>query len=153
MTKRKRTKPVEKSKKKRIKTSSAKAKGRNLQQWVAQQISDITGIPFGKDECISSREMGQSGTDIRLIGEAKDKFPFSVECKAQEAWSVHSWIDQAISNETEDMPWLLIAKRSRKQPIVILDAKLFFHLMYLLIRGGLSRSSLLKTFRRTKKQK
>ena len=55
-----------------IKTSSAKAKGRSLQQWVCQKISDLLNIPWGKDELIASREMGQSGVDIRLIGEAQE---------------------------------------------------------------------------------
>ena len=54
--------------KRRIKPSSAKAKGRSLQQWVCQKISDLLGIEWGKDELIASREMGQSGTDIRLLG-------------------------------------------------------------------------------------
>ena len=116
-------------KKKRISTSSAKAKGRGLQQWVAEKISDLLFIPWGKDEMIASREMGQSGTDIRLIGEAKKRFPFSVECKFQESWSVHSWIQQAQSNQEKNTNWLLVAKRSRKPPVVIMDATEFFKLL------------------------
>jgi len=116
-------------KKKRISTSSAKAKGRGLQQWVAEKISDLLFIPWGKDEMIASREMGQSGTDIRLIGEAKKRFPFSVECKFQESWSVHSWIEQAQANQDKNTDWLLVAKRSRKPPVVIMDAVVFFKLL------------------------
>ena len=71
-----------------MKSSSAKAKGRRLQQWVCQQIASVTGLPFGKDMTIASREMGQSGTDVRLVGEARDAFPFSIECKNQETWTV-----------------------------------------------------------------
>lgn len=63
-----------------ISVKSRKAKARRLQQWVAQKISDITGIECGKDEDIESREMGQSGVDIKLRGDAKYMFPFSVEC-------------------------------------------------------------------------
>jgi hypothetical protein len=85
--------------KKRIKTSSAKAKGRNLQKWTCQKISELLGIPWGKDELIASREMGQSGTDVRLVEEAQERFPFSVECKYQETWSVPSWIKQAKKNQ------------------------------------------------------
>ena len=79
-------------KKKRIKISSAKAKGRNLQKWVCGKISKLLNIPWGKDELIASREMGQSGTDVRLIGEALEKFPYSVECKWQETWSIPAWV-------------------------------------------------------------
>ena len=67
-----------------MKTSSCKSKGRRLQQWVAQKISDLIELPWGPDEQVASREMGQSGPDIRLIGDARHLFPWSVEAKNQE---------------------------------------------------------------------
>lgn len=115
--------------KKKISTASAKAKGRALQQWVCQQISDLLGIPWGKDALIASREMGQSGTDVRLIGKAQEEFPFSVECKWQESWSIPAWIKQAKENQKEGTNWLLFVKRSRQAPIVIMDAEQFFKLL------------------------
>jgi hypothetical protein len=114
---------------KRITNSSAKAKGRRLQQWVCQQISDFLGIPWGKDELIASREMGQNGVDVRLVGEAKERFPFSVECKAQETWSIPAWIKQAKANQLEGTNWLLVAKRNRMEPVVIIEAETFFQLL------------------------
>ena len=116
-------------KKKRITIQSAKTKGRNLQQWASQKISDFTGLPWGPDELIASREGCQNGTDVRLIGEARKLFPFSVECKAQEAWAIHAWMEQAKTNQEKGMAWLLIAKRSRQKPIVIMDAKTFFEII------------------------
>lgn len=116
-------------KKKQIKTSSAKAKGRSLQQWTCQQISDLLGIPWGKDELIASREMGQNGTDVRLVGEAQERFPFSVECKNQERWDVLAWIKQAQSNQKEGTNWLLICKKNQTKPVVIMDAMKFFELL------------------------
>ena len=115
--------------KKRISVQSAKAKGRKLQQWVADKISKLTDIPWGKDELIASREMGQSGTDIRLIGKAKQLFPFSVECKWQETWSIPSFIKQAKANQQKDTDWLLFCKRNSEDPIVVLDAAVFFKLL------------------------
>ncbi len=112
----------------RIKTSSAKAKGRALQQWVCQKISDILGVPWGKDEMIASREAAQTGTDVRLVGEAKKMFPFSVECKWQEAWSVPAWIKQAKDNQEKGTDWLLVVKKNRTDPIVIMDADKFFEI-------------------------
>ena len=41
--------------------ASRKAKGRRLQQYIAERISKILNIDWGKDELIRSREMGQSG--------------------------------------------------------------------------------------------
>lgn len=115
--------------KKRIKISSAKAKGRNLQQWTCQKISELTGYPWGKDELIASREMGQSGTDIRLIGPAQVEFLFSVECKWQETWAIPGWIKQAKENQKEDTDWLLIVKKNHHEPVAILDAEVFFRIM------------------------
>lgn len=115
--------------KKKITPASAKAKGRLFQQWVCRQISALLDIPWGKDELIASREMGQAGTDIRLIGEAQERFPFSVECKWQEKWAVPAWIKQAKDNQKKGTDWLLFAKRSRESPIVIMDAGSFFQLL------------------------
>lgn len=116
--------------KKRITTASAKDKGRRLQKWVMEKISELTGYPCGKDELIASREMGQTGTDIRLIGPAKEKFPFAVECKYQERWALPEWIQQAKANTSEDLPdWLLFIKKNRSDPIVVMDADLFFRLL------------------------
>jgi hypothetical protein len=114
---------------KKISTSSAKAKGRSLQQWTCQKISELLDIPWGKDELIASREASQTGTDIRLVGEAKKKFPYSVECKWQESWSLSSWIEQAKSNQGKEMDWLLIIKKSRMTPLVVMDADRFFELL------------------------
>jgi len=115
--------------KKRISISAAKAKARRLQNWTAEKISELTGLPWGKDEVIAPREMGQSGTDVRLVGLAKEKFPYSVECKYQESWSVHSWIKQAKDNQLPGTDWLLVCKRNNHKPIVILDAEIFFGIL------------------------
>lgn len=112
-----------------ISIASRKAKGRKLQQWLAQKISDLTGIPCGKDELIESREMGQAGVDIKLIGEAKEKFPFSIECKRQESWSVPAFIKQAKQNNMPDTDWLLVMKRSREDAVICMDANAFMRLM------------------------
>jgi len=114
-----------------IKTSSAKAKGRNLQKWVAEKISNLLNIDYGYEDekLIQPRIMGQSGTDIVLRGEAFDKFKYDVECKAQENWGVHAAIKQAKNNQREDRQWLLIMKRNREHPVVILDADHFFNIL------------------------
>lgn len=111
-----------------ITIASAKAKGRNLQQKVAKKIGELLNLPVGPDELIASREGCQNGTDVRLIGEAKEKFPYSVECKAQETWSVHSWIEQAKKNQEKGMEWLLVCKRNHSHPVVVMDMDAFFKL-------------------------
>lgn len=112
--------------KKRISIQSAKAKGRKLQQWTSSKISEITGIKCGSDELISSRGGGQSGTDVALIGEAKTLFPFSIECKAQETYSMPSFIKQSKDNQLPNTDWLLVIKRKQEKPTVTMDAESFF---------------------------
>ena len=116
-------------KKKRISTSSAKAKGRGLQQWTCKKISELLNIPWGQDEMIASREMGQCGTDVRLIGEAKKLFPFSVECKCQESWGFPAWIKQAQANQEKGMDWLLVVRKNHMKPIITMDGEAFFRLL------------------------
>ena len=112
-----------------IKIRSRKNKGKKLQNYICQRLSDITGIPWGKDELIRSQLMGQGGTDVDLIGRAAELLPYAIECKNQESWSIHQWIDQATSNQKEGTDWLLFCKRNRKKPVVVMDAEGFFKLL------------------------
>jgi hypothetical protein len=111
-----------------MKISSAKAKGRRFQKWIAERISEAIGIDSGKDEDIESREMGQQGIDIKLYGKAKELFPFSIEAKNQEKFYLNKWIKQAKENRVLDTDWLLFIKRNRFEPLVILDAEVFFRI-------------------------
>jgi len=115
--------------KKTIGISSRKGKARELQKFVANEISKLTGIPCGKDEEITSREMGQGGVDVRLSKRVLGLFPFSIECKNQEQWSIPSWIEQAKKNQLPDTNWLLIITKNDHEEICILDAKVFFSLL------------------------
>ena len=114
---------------KRISVRSAKAKGRNLQKAIGKRISDLLEMPFGPDEDISSRPMGQSGTDIRLSPHALKKFPYSVECKNQEKWNVPGFIEQAKSNVKEGTDWILFVTKNRYPTIAIMDCEHFFELL------------------------
>ena len=109
-----------------IAVSSRKAKGRNFQVEVARRISELLKIPYGKDELIASREMSQAGTDIRLIGRAKELFKYSIECKNCESWAFPKWIKQAKSNQEKDTDWLLFIKKNRHEPIVVMAMDTFF---------------------------
>jgi Zn ribbon nucleic-acid-binding protein len=132
------TKPI---KKKKISTASCKDKGRRLQKWIEQQISSVTGIPCGKDQCIQSREMGQRGVDIKLIGQALKKYPFSIEAKNQEAWSLSVFIKQAKDNQLPNTDWQLFLKKNRHEEIVIMDAAVWFEIWreMILLKSQLKR--------------
>jgi hypothetical protein len=109
-----------------MKTSSCKAKGRRLQKWVAEAIAEVTGIECGKDCLIQSREMGQSGVDVKLIGEALTAYPFSIECKNTETWSVPATIKQAKANQKKGTNWQIFLARNRFDAVMVMDAAEWF---------------------------
>ena len=117
-----------------MKTRSAKNKGVRLQKWCAEKISKLLNIPCGKDELISSRTMGISGTDVILIGKAKKEFPYSIENKNCESWAFPKWIKQAKENQEKGTNWLLIVKKNHHEPIVVMDADVFFKIQEELIK-------------------
>ena len=115
---------------KKIKTSSAKGKGRNLQYWVCERIAEMFGIKFvqSDDTClVHSREMGQHGTDICLRGELYNKFPYDIECKAQESLSIPDWVRQARANTKKGRKWLVVFKKQTigGEPLVLMDWSTF----------------------------
>ena len=95
--------------------------------------SEITGIPWGKDCDIESREMGQTGTDVKIRGHAKDILPYSIECKNQETWSILKDIEQAKANTVDGTDWVLFYKKNRVKPVVVIDAEFFFYMVDKLI--------------------
>jgi len=119
--------------KRKIKPGSAKDKGRRLQTYICQKISELTGYPWGssgEDAPIESRPMGQSGPDVRMESQVRELFPYSVECKYQETWNIHEWRKQAMKNCENGDDWLLILRRNRMRPyaVVMMDANKFFEL-------------------------
>jgi hypothetical protein len=110
---------------KRIKVSSAKAKGRNLQKWAVQKIAELLDykLPENKDDShIRSREMGQSGVDVVLSKKAKQKFPFAIECKNQEKINLPEFIKQAKANGDDHLyPLLIVKNKTLKEPLLIME--------------------------------
>jgi hypothetical protein len=120
------------TKKKTISIASRKAKARTAQNWVAEKVAKLLNLPWGKDCMIAAREMGQTGVDIRLVGEARNRFNWSVEVKNQEKVNLFSAIDQAKENQMKDTNWLVILKKNRSDYIAVLNADVFFDLLALL---------------------
>lgn len=114
------------------KISSRKAKGRSLQKWVCEQISKLLDTPWGRgdDMEISPRPMGQPGPDVVMSKQVREKFPLTCECKNQESWNIISFIEQAKTNIYPNTDWLLIIKKNKIKPLVVLDAEVFFRLLY-----------------------
>jgi hypothetical protein len=107
-----------------MKTASAKAKGRRLQQWVAKMLVEHLGVDA---EDLESRPMGSSGEDIIMGKLTRQKFPYSVECKNQEAVNVWKAYEQAESNSKQYEP-VVVIKRNNHKPLVVVDAEYFIGL-------------------------
>ena len=81
-----------------MKTQSAKAKGRRLQQWFRD-----------------------------LLIEKLDVHPYSIECKNQENVNVWKAYDQAKENSGDYEP-IVVLKRNNTKPLVLVDADYFVRL-------------------------
>lgn len=113
-------------------TKANKAKGRQLQNWVADEIRKLTGLP--KTD-IKPAIMGETGMDIKLSQEARKRFGFAVECKNQEKLNIWKALEQAeFCAKEEGLKPLLFFKRKNTNYYVSLQAKDFFELLYQLKR-------------------
>ena len=104
----------------KISPRSGKNKGARLQKEVGQLFAKEFDLVFGVDEDIASREMGQSGTDLRLSRHARTIVPFDVECKNAETWSVSKWWEQCLSNTAKDrLPLLVVSKNGHENLAIV----------------------------------
>ena len=109
-----------------MKPQSAKAKGRNLQKWVRDLL--LENFPSLEPDDVRSTSMGAGGEDLQLSPAARRLFGFSIECKNVERLNVWDAYDQASANSGKHEP-LLVMKKNRKKPLVVLDAETFVKLI------------------------
>jgi len=109
-----------------MKTQSAKAKGRKLQQWFTKLLIDVLGMD---EEDMESRPMGSQGEDIIMGKLSRNLFPYSIECKNQESVNVWKAYAQATENCKGYEP-LVVIKRNRSKPLVLVDAEHFVSLFW-----------------------
>ena len=109
-----------------MKPQSAKAKGRNLQQWVRDLI--LESFPALEPDDVPSTSMGAGGEDLLFSPAARRLFPYRVECKNVEKLNVWNAYQQAEANSGEHEP-ILIMKKNRKKPLVVIDAEAFINLL------------------------
>ena len=107
-----------------MKTQSAKAKGRRLQQWFRELLIEKLDI---HPEDIESRSMGAGGEDLIMARAAREKFPYSIECKNQESVNVWKAFEQASENSGNYQP-IVVIKRNKTRPLVLVDAEYFAEL-------------------------
>ena len=107
-----------------MKTQSAKAKGRKLQQWMRNLLIEKLEV---HPEDIESRSMGAGGEDLIMARAAREKFPMSIECKNQEKVNVWEAYKQAEDNSGNYEP-VVVIKRNKVKPLVVVDAEYFVSL-------------------------
>ena len=107
-----------------MKTQSAKAKGRRLQQWVRNLLIEKLEV---HPEDVESRSMGAGGEDLIMARAAREKFPYSIECKTQEKVNIWESYSQAVENSKDYEP-IVVVKRNKHKPLVLVDAEYFIGL-------------------------
>ena len=107
-----------------MKTQSAKAKGRKLQQWMRNLLIEKLEV---HPEDIESRSLRAGGEDLIMARAAREKFPMSIECKNQEKVNVWEAYKQAEDNSGNYEP-VVVIKRNKVKPLVVVDAEYFVSL-------------------------
>ena len=104
-----------------MKPQSAKAKGRRLQQQFRELLIEELGV---HPEDIESRSMGAGGEDLIMARAAREKFPYSIECKNVEKLNVWEAYKQAEENSKDYEP-VVVMKKNNHKTLVVLDAEHF----------------------------
>jgi len=113
-----------------MKTSSAKQKGRKLQQTVRDLLLKKF-ITLQPDD-IRSTGMGQSGEDIMLSPHARKLLPVNFEMKNQESFSIWSSLTQVEKeSKTHNTEPILIFKRNKTKPYACISLDFMIDLLYL----------------------
>ena len=110
-----------------MKPSSAKAKGRRMQQQLMKALLDK--FPQLEPDDISSRSMGAGGEDLLLSPAARKLIPYSFECKSLARFVGHNYIEQAVTNTPAGSAPVAVVKANHKKPVVIIYLDDFMELL------------------------
>ena len=112
-----------------MKTSSAKKKGKRLQNTVRNLLVEKYSEILESGD-FKSTTMGESGIDVQLSPAARKLFPWGIECKNQEAISIWKCLKQAeIAADDEDLKPLLVFKRNKSKIYAVLELQDFLDLL------------------------
>ena len=96
-----------------MKTSSAKAKGRKLQDLVRDSLRSAF-MEILETNDIKSQVMGISGEDIVLSPKAQKIIKYKFECKNTERLNIWSAIEQCEGHGKESLCPVIVFKKNRK---------------------------------------
>lgn len=105
-----------------MKPSSAKNKGRILQQWVAKKLHEYA--PALQEGDVRSTSMGAGGEDVQLSPAARAVYPIQIECKNLAKIAVYDYYRQAATHGGHEP--VVVIKQNNCKPLVVVDADYFF---------------------------
>jgi len=105
--------------------SSAKAKGRILQQLVRDKI--LEAFPELEPDDVKSTSMGAGGEDVTLSPAARKKFPYQIECKNKATSQLHTYYNQAKTHGKHEP--IVIVKKNRAEVLVAVTLENFLNLL------------------------
>ena len=108
-----------------MKPSSAKAKGRKFQQDIRDMMLELAPS-LEKDDIISTSS-GCGGEDLQLSPAARKIYPLVIECKHQKRINWSDAYNQALDHAQKGEP-IVVGRRDRESPKVLVDAEFFFSL-------------------------
>lgn len=108
-----------------MKPSSAKNKGRLLQQWTAKKLLEYA--PNLEPDDVVSTSMGAPGEDVKLSPAARRVYPIQLECKSYAKIAVYEFYKQASVHGSREP--VVVIKQNQCKPLVVVDADYFFRMM------------------------
>lgn len=113
-----------------MRTSSAKAKARRLQNLLTEELRKI--FPNLPESDIRPALMGESGIDIKLSAEARKRIPFAFECKNVEKLNIWSAIKQGEVNAGAEglTPAICFSRNRMPEPYVAVPLSIFMRMFY-----------------------
>lgn len=106
-------------------TSSAKAKGRKLQQIVRDAL--LKAFPEFTENDVRSTSMGAQGADVLLSEAAVKKLGIQIECKNLAKIAVYKFYEQA-KTHGNNHPVVCI-KQNKSEPLVLISLDHFVELL------------------------
>lgn len=109
-----------------MRPQSCKAKGRRLQQLIANDLLKLH--PHLTDDDVRSTSMGANGEDVQLSQAARAVLPYSFEAKNTERLNVWSALEQARANAPDGTDPIVVIKKNREKPHALVSWDLLLRL-------------------------
>lgn len=110
-----------------MRTGSCKAKGRRCAVEVKELLEKYA--PDLRPGDLVVTPSGVTGPDLLLSPAARELYPFTVECKNQEAIQIWAALKQAESHAADDEVGVLFFRRNRSKLYVAMDAEQFVRMV------------------------